>query len=91
MRFDETTTRSVYRDCRWCRGRGCLYCKSEADKAFKIAFPNGAEPMATFTLAELDKARDAIGAEAVTKAFSPGGRGLAEVIQNIEKIKRGES
>lgn len=85
MRYDDQ--KAVYRDCRWCRGRGCLYCKSEADKSFKIAFPNGPEPMATFTLAELDKARHAIGADALTKAFSPGGGGLAEIIENIEKAK----
>lgn len=46
MRYDDQ--REVYRDCRWCQGRGCLYCKSEADKAYKAAFPDGIKPIATF-------------------------------------------
>lgn len=46
MRYDDK--REVYRDCRWCRGKGCLYCKAEADKAYKHAFPDGPKPIATF-------------------------------------------
>lgn len=46
MRYDET--REIYRDCRWCKGRGCLACKSEADKAYKAEFPDGPKPIATF-------------------------------------------
>lgn len=46
MRYDEC--REIYRDCRWCKGKGCLYCKAEADKAYKAAFPDGPQPMATF-------------------------------------------
>lgn len=46
MRYDEM--KEVYRDCRWCKGKGCLYCKAEADKAYKAAFPDGPQPMATF-------------------------------------------
>jgi hypothetical protein len=90
MRFDEH--RSIYRDCRWCAGRGCLYCASEAKKAYETAFPNGPTPIATFNLSNPDDvaaARQSIGAEAITKAFSSGGRGIAEVIENIAKAKRG--
>ncbi len=43
-RFDEE--RRVYRDCPWCLGLGCLQCKAEAEKAYKLAFPNGPEPEA---------------------------------------------
>lgn len=43
VRYDERSER--FRDCRWCSGRGCLYCQSEADKAYK-AVPT--EPIATF-------------------------------------------
>jgi hypothetical protein len=59
MRYDET--KEVYRDCRWCRGRGCLYCKSEADKAYKAEFPDGPQPIATFDISTpegAEKARD---------------------------------
>jgi hypothetical protein len=84
MRFDEQ--RSVYRDCRWCVGRGCLYCKAEADKAYTAAFPNGAQPIATFpnTPEGMEAARKTIGIEAIRKAFGPGGGGVSEIIKNVE-------
>lgn len=87
MRFDEQ--RSVYRDCRWCQGRGCLYCKAEADKAYKAAFPDGPQPIATFpnTSEGLAAAREVIGIDAIRKAFGPGGGGVSEICQNIEKQK----
>lgn len=85
MRFDPK--RSVYRDCRWCGGRGCIYCESEANKAYKADFPDGPQPIATFTIDELPSAKDAIGAEAMAKAFGPGGRGVQEIIENIAKLK----
>ena len=84
MRYDPE--REVYRDCKWCSGNGCIYCKSEADKAYKSAFPDGPQPIATFTNEELLTARDAIGAEAITKAFSEGGGGMDELLENLRKI-----
>ena len=45
-RYDEE--RGVYRDCKWCRGRGCLYCPDEAEKAYKREFPDGPKPIASF-------------------------------------------
>jgi len=92
MRFDEQ--RSVYRDCRWCQGRGCLYCKSEADKDYKRAFPNGPQPIASFKLSDpsdLEAAKTSIGADAIRKAFGPGGGGVAEIIGNVAKAKGGAS
>lgn len=85
MRFDGVR----YRDCRWCVGRGCLYCENEANKAYKEAFPDGPTPLATFTMAELPAAKEAIGADAIRKAFGPGGGGIAEVVANIAKVKGG--
>lgn len=84
MRFDGHR----YRDCRWCAGRGCIYCESEAHKAYKRAFPDGPKPLATFTADELQQpaVRDAIGAEAVQKAFGPGGGGMTEIVENLRKI-----
>lgn len=83
MRFDG----HKYRDCRWCYGQGCLYCESEADKAYKREFPEGPKPFATFTRDELPAARGAIGAEAMEKAFGPGGGGVSEIIENVRKFK----
>lgn len=86
MRFDEQ--RSVYRDCRWCQGRGCLYCKSEADKAYRAAFPEGPRPIATFDISTaegLEAAKASIGADAITRAFSKGGRGIEEILENVAK------
>lgn len=84
MRFDGHR----YVDCKWCRGTGCLYCKAEADKTYKAAFPDGPVPIATFTLDELPAARAAIGAEAITKAFSEGGGGVAEILENLSKVEK---
>jgi hypothetical protein len=78
----------VYRDCRWCQGRGCLYCKSEADKAYKAEFPDGPKPIATFDLSTpegIAAARRVIGPEALAKAFGPGGGGVAEIEANAAK------
>lgn len=88
MRFDEQ--RSIYRDCRWCQGRGCLYCKAEADKAYRAEFPDGPKPIASFDLsdpAEVELAKKAIGAEAIRRAFGKSGGGVAEIIQNVEKAR----
>lgn len=91
VRFDERA--SVYRDCRWCLGRGCLYCKAEADEAYKAAFPNGPQPIATFpnTPEGMAAAKQAIGADAIAKAFDEGGGGVAEIIDNIPPDYRGGS
>lgn len=83
MRFDGYR----YRDCKWCGGKGCVYCQSEADKAYKRAFPNGPEPIATFPATQegMEAARKVIGAEAMKKAFGQGGGGIAEIMENIAR------
>lgn len=85
VRYDPV--RKIYRDCRWCGGRGCLYCEREADKAYKADFPDGPVPIATFpnTPEGLASMKDAIGADAVRKAFGPGGGGISEIMDNIAK------
>lgn len=92
MRFNER--KSIYRDCKWCGGRGCLYCKAEADKAYKAAFPDGVQPIATFpaTAEGFAAANRVIGMGAITKAFSKGGGGIAEIYKNAEEeAKRRET
>lgn len=77
----------AWRNCRWCYGRGCLYCEAEADKAYKAAFPDGPKPIATFptTPEGMAAARRAIGREAIEKAFGPDGGGIAEIIENCQR------
>lgn len=84
MRYDPE--KEIYRDCRWCKGQGCLYCKNEADKAYKAAFPDGPQPIATFPTTEegMEAARKVIGMEAIQKAFGQGGGGIAEIIENAK-------
>lgn len=88
VRYDEQ--RAIYRDCRWCAGQGCLYCEAEANKAYKAAFPDGPKPIATFDLSTpegIAEAKAAIGADALTKAFSEGGGGISEIMDNIARVK----
>lgn len=83
MRYD--AEKEIYRDCRWCAGRGCLYCKAEADKDYRRAFPDGLKPFATFDMTTpegIARARRVIGVEAIKKAFGPGGGGVADVVKN---------
>ena len=47
-RYDED--RGVFRECKWCHGRGCLYCPTEAEKAYKLQFPDGPKPILTIPL-----------------------------------------
>lgn len=86
MRFDPQ--RSVYRDCKWCKGSGCIYCASEADKAYKAAFPDGPVPIASFTIDEFPSAKEAIGIDALQKAFGKDGGGIEEITENVAKLKK---
>ena len=86
-RYDEQ--RGIYRDCKWCGGTGCLACPAEAEKAYKEEFPDGPKPIATFNTndpAEMKMANEAIGAKALDKAFGPGGKGMAEIFENLRRI-----
>ncbi|CAH1671828.1 hypothetical protein [Chelatococcus asaccharovorans] len=88
MRYDER--RSVYRDCRWCGGRGCLACEAEADAAYKRAFPDGPKPIATFSLSnpqDVTAFKKVFGREALEKAFGPDGGGIAEIEANLTTEK----
>jgi hypothetical protein len=53
MRYDPQS--GIYRDCKWCGGRGCLQCPNEADKEYKRQFPNGPKPIATFTREQVEE------------------------------------
>lgn len=88
MRFDEQ--RSIYRDCQWCRGSGCIYCAGEAKKAYQAEFPDGPQLLGSFDLSTpegVEAAKGAIGPDAIRKAFGPGGGGVEEIAANIAKAK----
>lgn len=80
--------KGVYRDCRWCHGTGCIYCEAEADAEYKRQFPDGPKPIATFDMTTSEgiaAANKAIGGEALKKAFSKGGGGVQEIIDNCKQ------
>ena len=66
--------------CKFCNGRGCLACPGESKK---IQLP---QPV---FVAQLDKPgdmellNDAVGAEAISKAFGPQGGGPNEIYRNL--------
>ena len=83
MRYD--AVREIYRDCKWCQGAGCLFCNQEADKAYQRQFPDGPQLLATFdmtTESGRQAARNAIGVEAIQKAFGDDGGGVEEIAEN---------
>ena len=45
---------TAYRNCRFCSGKGCLACASEADKDYKRQFPDGPVPIATIATSDPD-------------------------------------
>ena len=45
----------IYRDCKWCEGKGCLACRAEADKEYARQFPDGPKPLLSLTHEEIDR------------------------------------
>jgi len=69
MRYDEET--GIYRDCRFCGGRGCMACPGEAARAYKREFPDGPQLIATFKLddpEDMERFKKEFGIEAIEKA-----------------------
>lgn len=86
-RYDEK--RGIYRDCKWCGGKGCLACPAEADAEYNRQFPDGPKPLASFKTddpEEMQKALASIGGPALEKAFGEGGGGVAEIIENLRRV-----
>jgi hypothetical protein len=63
--FDET--RGIYRDCKWCGGKGCLACPGEAEKEYASQFPDGPKPILTIPI---DKPMNLKTKEGVDKLLS---------------------
>lgn len=84
MRYDEQ--KGIYRDCKWCGGKGCLACPGEYDKEYKRQFPDGPKPLASFKTdnpKDMEIANECIGAKAIEKFFGDGGGGMEAFIKNL--------
>ena len=79
----------VYRDCKWCHGKGCISCPEEAQAEYDRQFPNGPQPIATFKTdnpQDMENMKQVFGADAITKAFGPDGNGMEEIMKNLNKL-----
>lgn len=85
-RFDEE--RGIYRDCKFCGGKGCIACPTEANKAYKKAFPDGPVPIATFkkdSPEDMEELKRVFGVDSLNKAFGVGGGGMAEIMGKLKE------
>ncbi len=92
--FQERYANGIYRDCPFCRGKGCLACPAERDKEYKRQFPDGPKPMATFRLDDPQDAaltKELIGADALTKHFGSGGNGMNGLIEALRSAGKLQS
>ena len=79
----------IYRDCKFCGGKGCLACPGEAEKEYKRQFQNGPKTIATFNLnnpESMKKAKMIFGKEAIENAFSQDGGGMPEIMKKLESL-----
>lgn len=88
--FDEK--RGIYRDCKWCGGKGCLACPGEADKEYKRQFPDGPKPILTITAAQLgnkpfmETIKGLIGPAAIMAAKEAGAKRAAQKVDSNPMI-----
>ncbi len=80
LRYDEE--RSIYRDCRFCGGRGCLACPGEAEKAYKFEFPDGPQPIATF---KTDDPKDMKSLKNIIHGAFGEGKGVDDLIDALAR------
>ncbi len=73
--------KGAFRGCSWCGGAGCICCEAEREKAVEeakkpifTADPRDPEDMKLM--------KEVFGAEALQRAFGPGGGGMQEVHRN---------
>jgi hypothetical protein len=57
-------------ECKWCHGRGCLYCPAEAEKAYKRQFPDGPKPILTMPLEQSINLRTKAGEKRLLKVIA---------------------
>jgi hypothetical protein len=74
----------VYRDCKWCYGKGCISCPEEAQAEYDRQFPEGPQPIATFKTdnpQDMENMKQVFGVDVITKAFGPDGNGMEEIME----------
>lgn len=73
---------NAYQNCKFCLGRGCLACDGEREKDRELATEPlfVADPNDPCDMALLE---NAIGAEAIDRAYGPDGRGAKELWTNL--------
>ena len=42
------TGATIRRNCRFCKGKGCLHCDTLAEQEYQRQFPNGPQPLGNF-------------------------------------------
>lgn len=79
----------AFRDCKWCKGRGCLSCKEEYEKeaarrAKPIFVANPDDPE------EMREMNAVIGMRALEAAFGPEGGGAGDIEYNaaVQSLSR---
>ena len=77
--------------CRWCGGRqgGCLVCEGTGLdlQAAPKELPEPILTARTDNPEELAEMREVIGGEALVRAFGPGGRGMAEILEKAAAVR----
>lgn len=70
-----------YPGCNWCYGAGCLACNAERRKREEQMY----QPIFTARRdnpKDMERLRRVAGADVVTEAFGPGGRGIRQIEEN---------
>jgi hypothetical protein len=78
-----------FEDCRFCHGRGCLVCPTEAIRVYKELCPDDQEPELRVSYNELQRSeirkilREAFNSDAVEQGFDERGLTGQELIQRV--------
>lgn len=90
MSFQPRFDNGIYRDCKWCGGKGCLACPQEAEKEYRRQFPDGPKPMLTIPNDDFDKFEisEATGGPSIKDAHGELGALLAEVFAVLKEKKK---
>lgn len=79
--------RDAYRNCRFCRGSGCLACQQESERDYKAAFPDGPKPIASVNFDDTE------GMAALSAVMSSAGlqSALTEADERAGKLLSGDT